>query len=148
MRLLVPIDLSTATTGVLDVAQRVARSTGGSLWLLNVAPPEPAFIGYEAGPEVVRSQVAREIREDHRALQAHANALRSTGLEVTALQVQGATADTILREAQRLPADLIIMATHGHGAVFDLLVGSVSQAVLRHSTVPVLMVPARVPAPA
>ena len=53
------------------------------------------------------------------------------------------TAETILREAARLPADLIIMATHGHGAVFDLLVGSISQAVLRASPVPVLMVPAR-----
>jgi len=35
------------------------------------------------------------------------------------------------------------MATHGRGAVFDLLVGSVSHAVLRDSRVPVLLVPAR-----
>jgi nucleotide-binding universal stress UspA family protein len=146
MRLLVPIDLSDATAAVLDVAQRVAASTGGSLWLLNVAPPEPAFIGYEVGPEVVRGQVAHELREDHRALQAHAQALRASGLEVTALQIQGPTADTILREAGRLPADLIIMATHGRGAVFDLLVGSVSHAVLRQATIPVLMVPAPRPA--
>ncbi|MBL8273212.1 MAG: universal stress protein [Xanthomonadales bacterium] len=143
MKLLVPIDLSAATAGVLDTARRVASATRGAVWLLNVAPPDPAFIGYEVGPEVVRGQVARELREDHRALQAHAQSLRDSGIEVTALHIQGSTAETILREAARLPADLIIMATHGHGAVFDLLVGSISQAVLRASPVPVLMVQAR-----
>jgi nucleotide-binding universal stress UspA family protein len=35
------------------------------------------------------------------------------------------------------------MATHGRGAVFDILVGSISHAVLRRSTIPVLMVPVR-----
>jgi nucleotide-binding universal stress UspA family protein len=59
------------------------------------------------------------------------------------LQVRGETAKTILVEATRLDADLIVMATHGHGAMFDLLVGSVGQAVLQHTTIPVLLVPAR-----
>jgi nucleotide-binding universal stress UspA family protein len=144
MKLLVPIDLSTATASVLDTARQVAIATRGRVWLLNVAPPDPAFIGYEVGPDVVRGQVARELRDDHRVLEAHAQSLRDGGVDVTALHLQGSTAETILREAARLPADLIIMATHGHGAVFDLLVGSISQAVLRASPVPVLMVPARV----
>ncbi len=48
-----------------------------------------------------------------------------------------------IKEAQRLEADLIVIATHGHGAMFDLLVGSISQAVLRQSRAPVAMVPVR-----
>lgn len=43
----------------------------------------------------------------------------------------------------RLGVELIVMATHGRGAVFDLLVGSVSHAVLRDSRVPVPLVPVR-----
>ena len=50
MKLLVPIDLSAATAGVLDAARRVAIATRGGIWLLNVAPPDPAFIGYEVQP--------------------------------------------------------------------------------------------------
>ena len=57
--------------------------------------------------------------------------------------IQGPTVDTILREARRLEIELIIMATHGHGAVFDLIVGSVSHDVLRHAQVPVVMVPVK-----
>ena len=65
------------------------------------------------------------------------------GIEATPLLIRGPTADTILGEAEKLGVDLIVMATHGRGAVFDILVGSVSQAVLRRSPIPVLMVPAR-----
>jgi nucleotide-binding universal stress UspA family protein len=69
--------------------------------------------------------------------------LRGDGIETTALTIRGPTAATILSEATRLGVELIVMATHGRGAVFDLLVGSVSHAVLRETHVPVLLVPAR-----
>jgi nucleotide-binding universal stress UspA family protein len=143
MRLLVPLDLSTATERVLQATRAVARDTGAGVWLLHVAAPDPAFVGYDVGSEAVRDQVAHQYREEHRLLQTHAQALRDAGIDATALLIRGPSAETILREAARLEADLIIMATHGRGAVFDLLVGSVSHAVLRDSRIPVLMVPAR-----
>ena len=46
MRLLVPLDLSTATERVLQATRAVARDTGASVWLLHVAAPDPAFVGY------------------------------------------------------------------------------------------------------
>lgn len=143
MRLLVPLDLSSATERVLAAATAVARGTGASVWLLHVAEPDPVFVGYEAGSAAVRDQVAHEYRDEHRRLQEHAKVLRDVGIEATPLLIRGPTADTILGEAAKLEADLIVMATHGHGAVFDILVGSISHAVLRRSTIPVLMVPAR-----
>lgn len=143
MRLLVPLDLSSATERTLATAIKLARQMSAEVWLLHVAAPEPDFVGYEAGSASVRSQVAHEHRDEQRTLQAHAQALRDLGVDCTALLVQGATAAVILQEAERLGADLILMATHGHGAVFDLLVGSVSHAVLREARVPVVMVPVR-----
>ncbi|HEX5632187.1 MAG TPA: universal stress protein [Gemmatimonadales bacterium] len=143
MRLLVPLDLSSATARVLETAQAVARDTGAAVWLLHVAEPDPAFVGYDAGSAGVRDQVAHEYREEHRRLQEHARTLREAGVDATPLLVRGPTAETILLEAERLGVDLIVMATHGRGAMFDLLVGSISHAVLRRSTLPVLMVPAR-----
>jgi nucleotide-binding universal stress UspA family protein len=143
MRLLVPLDLSPATERVLATATAVARDTGASVWLLHVAEPDPAFVGYEAGSAAVRDQVAHEYRDEHRRLQEHATQLREAGIDATPLLIRGPTAETILEKSAQLEVDLIVMATHGRGAVFDILVGSISHAVLRRSTIPVLMVPAR-----
>ena len=51
-------------------------------------------------------------------------------------------AEEILDQANELNADLIVMGTHGHGAMYNLLVGSVTKGVLKHSTRPVLLMPA------
>jgi nucleotide-binding universal stress UspA family protein len=143
MRILVPLDLGPTTAPVLAAVRRIAARDDAQVFLLHVAEPDPAFVGYEAGSEGVRDQVAHEYRAQHRELQAHAEALRAGGIAATALLIRGPTAMTILREAQRLPADLLVMATHGRGAMFDLLVGSVSHAVLRGTSVPLLLVPVR-----
>jgi nucleotide-binding universal stress UspA family protein len=143
MRLLVPLDLSSATDRVLAATRAVARDTRAEVWLLHVGEPNPDFVGYETGSEAVRGVIAQEYRGEHRKLQEYADALRAEGIETTALTVCGPTAATILSEARRRGVELIVMATHGRGAVFDLLVGSVSHAVLRDSRVPVLLVPAR-----
>lgn len=142
MRLLVPIDLSPASARVLEAAATLAIAATAEIWLLHVAEPDPDFVGYDAGSPAVRDQVAHEHHAHHRVLQSHAQSLRDRGLSATALLIQGQTDATILREAARLQVDLIVMATHGHGAIFDLLIGSISQAVLRASPVPVVMVPA------
>jgi len=143
MRLLVPVDLSDATPPVIAMAHRAAQASGSSVVLLHVAEPNPAFVGYEAGPGVVREQVAHEYREQHQVLHSHAEALRADGIETTALLIQGQTAQCILKEAERLAADLIIMGTHGHGAMFELIVGSVAHAVVHDTPIPVLLVPLR-----
>jgi nucleotide-binding universal stress UspA family protein len=143
MRLLVPLDLSSATDRVLAATRAVARDSKAEVWLLHVGEPNPDFVGYETGSEAVRDVIAQEYRGEHRKLQEHADKLRADGITATALTIRGPTAATILNEASRLGVELIVMATHGRGAVFDLLVGSVSHAVLRDSRVPVLLVPAR-----
>lgn len=143
MRILVALDLSTATERTLATTIKLARVTQAEVWLLHVAAPEPDFVGYAAGSKVVRDQVAQEHREEHRALQGHAQVLRDIGIDTTALLIQGPSAEVILGEAGRLAVDLIVMATHGRGALLDLVVGSVSHAVLAGSRIPVLLVPAR-----
>jgi nucleotide-binding universal stress UspA family protein len=57
--------------------------------------------------------------------------------------VSGLPARKILGEADRLEATLIVMGSHGHGALFNLLMGTVCNGVLRKSRCPVVVVPAR-----
>jgi len=84
MKLLVAIDLSAASTRVIEVARQVALATHAHVYVLHVAEPEPDFVGFEAGPGVVRDQVAEEFRQAHRAVQAFADSLREGGVEASA----------------------------------------------------------------
>jgi nucleotide-binding universal stress UspA family protein len=143
MNILVAVDLSPASAKVVEAAGRVAKLTGAKVYILHAAEPEPDFVGYDAGPEVVRTQVAREMRREHRDVQALADKLRGDGLDATALLIQGPTVVTTLKEADNLDAELIVVGTHGHGAVYDVLIGSYSAGIIRKSKLPVLVVPIR-----
>lgn len=140
------LDFSERTEAVISLASAQAKAFGAHLWLVHVAAPEPGFVGYDAGPQSVRDNVAKHIRERHREIQELADKVRATGTETTALLIRGSTIKALLAEAERLEADLIVLGSHGHGLMHRVLLGSVSQAVLQKSTIPVLLIPHRAPA--
>src|SRR5574337_621431 len=55
--------------------------------------------------------------------------------------LEGYPAETVLAEAERLGADLIVLGSHGHSALGEMLIGSVAHRVSAVATVPVLLVP-------
>lgn len=61
--------------------------------------------------------------------------------EVEVHVVEGLVAPTILEEARRLNADLIVMGSHGHTALGEMMLGSVAHKVVMKSTRPVVLVP-------
>lgn len=140
-QILVPVDFSAVTDAVIEQAAALARCFDADLSLLHVAAPDPDFVGYDAGPETVREHVAVDLRNEHRELQALAESLRGRGLRAHAVSVQGSTVETILERAERIGAELIVIGSHGHGALYRALVGSVSEGVIRGSRCPVLLVP-------
>lgn len=140
--ILVPVDFSDITSKVVEAAAAIALAQGSELVLLHAGIPDPAFVGFEAGPLVVQEAVARDFEDDHRKLEQMRAGLEARGVRAPSyIHVQGASAELILREARRLGASLIVMGSHGHGALYHLLAGSVTDAVLRKSTCPVLVVP-------
>ena len=142
MNILAAVDFSGFTEPILAAVERVAAAVPAPrIWLLHVAEPDPSFVGYDAGPAVVRDQVAAEYRGERQRLQACADRLRKPGREVSALVVQGAIAETILAEAGGLEAQLIVMGSHGYGTIAELIVGGVSKVVLRKAACPVLIIP-------
>lgn len=141
MNLLVALDLSAASSDVVRAVRKYAATTKAQVRLLHVAEPNPAFIGYEAGPEVVREQVALEHRNEHRLIQEHADSLREAGIDAAALLIQGPIIETILKEAEKMTADMIVLGNYGHGAVYQLVAGSTCLGVVRQTTLPLLLVP-------
>jgi nucleotide-binding universal stress UspA family protein len=140
---LVPIDFSDATEPVIDVAKEMNAAFGGKIVFLHVSEAEPVFIGYEPGPESVREAVAEQFKAEHSNLHAVKARFDGSGKEVVALHVQGPPAEKIVEEASRLKADLIVVGSHGHGALYHLLAGSVTSGILKHAPCPVLVVPVR-----
>lgn len=131
------------------MANRLATAFESKVVVLHVAEPEPEFVGFEPGPILVgagpnamplTSAVARDFREEHRRLEALKQSF-DEGLEVKALQIQGSTVEKILLEAATHDAGFIVMGSHGHGALYHLLVGSVTEGVLKGATCPVVVVP-------
>jgi nucleotide-binding universal stress UspA family protein len=142
VNILAAIDFSGFTEPILGAVQRIAAAAPETrVWLLHVTEPDPSFVGYDAGPSVVRDQVAAEYRREHQKLQACAERLRRNGAEVSALLIQGAIVDTILTEAVRLDVQLIVMGLHGYGAIAELIAGGVCKVVLRKAPCPVLVIP-------
>lgn len=139
--ILAAIDFSPVSESVVQTATSLARATHAALVLLHVEAPEPEFVGYDPGPQTVRDSVAKEIMADHRKLHDMAESLRNEGMDATALVVQGATAEKILEEAQQHDSDCIVLGSHGHGSLYDLLVGSVCDAVIRKADRPVMLIP-------
>ena len=140
--ILVPLDFSDVTPAVVEAASSLAKAFGAHVTLLHISDPDPDFVGYEAGPESVRMAVARDFRSEHQKLEEWKQQLAGAGVEAASLHIQGPHADKILQEAERLRADLIVMGSHGHGPLYDLLVGTVTSGILKRTRCPVLVVPA------
>jgi len=141
-RILVAVDFSEASDAVVERAASLAKALRAELTLVHVADPDPSFVGYEPGPQPERDARARTFRSAHRRIQALADGLRERGLAAKALLVQGPTVETLVSEARRERSDVVVMGSHGRGALARALLGSVSEGVLRSGCCPVLVVPA------
>jgi nucleotide-binding universal stress UspA family protein len=137
------VDFSDASDAVVVEAVRLARSAGNRLHLIHVAAGEPALAGYDEGPVAAhtRDDRAHELTDEHHRLRELAATYATDGLEIVPLLIMGPTVETILAEAERIDAATIVIGSHGHGALRKLLLGSISQGVVRHSPRPVVIVP-------
>lgn len=147
MKLLVITDLQENADAFLAEAREWAVRLADEAWIVHVEDPDPAFVGYDAGPQEVRDSVANEIRRHHDRLEEEADRWGELGLETVALTIQGPVVDTLLEEAARLGVDAIVMGAPTHGRWHDLLLGNVADSLIRKARCPVLVIPATENAP-
>src|SRR6266496_2490788 len=158
-RILVPIDFSDVTPSVIDLARQLAKALDAEIHLVHVreitAAPMPGSLGYGlAGmPELApmtgvpvpgfepMPEAIAESEDEKSRLARWEKEIAQEGVKVTLHEPTGAVAEEILKQADAINADLIVMGTHGHGAMYNLLVGSATKGVLKHATRPVLLVP-------
>ena len=141
MKLLVAVDLSESTQIIVDKVEEINSEYPAKVWILHNAEPEPDFVEFKVDPFEAREALAKKFHKEHRQIQEIAKRLRKAGLVATALLVHGKAVETILKEASDLDVDMIVVGSHGRGAMYQLLVGSVSEGVLHKSRYPVLVIP-------
>ena len=134
--ILTALDFSDITPRVVDHAVELALAFRAKLWLVHVSIPNPALVGYEASPDAVRDYRAAELRNEHKKLLAIGDDVRGRGLEVSTRLTEGLAVHEILREATRHQVDLIVLGSHGRGAILKMVLGSVSDGVVRKSQLP------------
>ncbi len=149
MNILVAINLSKSPQIVIGQAKKLAKALSAKIWLLHVAtvrldfsfsPVSSDKVTYlDAGG--IRDTIAKKFHNEHRLLQQFGQELRSAGLDCTAILVQGSITETILKEAAKLSADMVILGSEGKGVVGRFLLGSTCEDILHKSSVPVLIVP-------
>jgi universal stress protein A len=141
-KLLLATDLSEASTAATDEAFEYASRLGASLLVVSVI--DPGSLRLPGGRFNARVDQVRERRES--AAQALVERGRQLGVPVTFLVWEGEPGESIVSAATAEHADLVLVGSHGRGAVGRFLIGSVSDYVVRHAPCPVLVVRPRAPA--
>lgn len=141
--ILVPIDFSETTVEVLDKAASLARAWESKLWLIHVVSPTSMPTRGKQDPGLIRKGTAAKLKKIRWQLRQEACDLRRQGLKATALVVRGGAVKSIVKHAQKIPADMIVIGSHGDSTLYRYLLGSVSEGVLEETNCPVLIVPSR-----
>jgi nucleotide-binding universal stress UspA family protein len=143
--IMVPLDGSTFGEQALPVAAALARRTGARLLLVHVLdvliPPQysqsvDAIEWWEGGADEAAWEYVRGVAE---------KLSRGSGVQCAPVVTRGAAVPALLEQAETTDAGMIVMTTHGRGKAKRLWLGSVADAIVRQSRVPVLLVRATTP---
>jgi nucleotide-binding universal stress UspA family protein len=138
--ILIPIDGSYFAECALPYARLLARATGARIHLVMVHEPVPALVGMGEMPPLIELDESSKDQERNYLAQLSGDLLHDGLPLVEFRELEGAPGPVLCEEAERVEADLVIMATHGRGAMGRLWLGSVADYMVRHLTIPVLLV--------
>lgn len=142
--ILCPTDFSEPSRHAAEQAIAIARQYRASITVLHTYMPvllpalQPAAAA--SGDAIPDAAALARLHDETRA---PFQGVADEGLHVEAIVEMGPTVATILDRAATLPADLIVMGTHGTSGFEHLMLGSVTEKVLRKARCPVLTVPPR-----
>jgi len=137
--ILVPTDFSEPAASALAYATDLAEGLGARVFLLHTF--ELPIVGFPDGAMVATAELAsRIVNAAQKALDDAVAKVRRGSIAVTPLLKQGDPRDVVLATAEETGADIIVMGTHGRSGIARALLGSVTERVVRTSSVPFLTV--------
>lgn len=138
-RLLVPTDFSEGSDAAADLTVQLAKQLGATIELLTVVDTSPLLEAY--GDVAYRNERIAHIHSQARQQLEHFAQKHFSGLNPVHLHVgDGNTLLEILQAAENTASDMIVMGTHGRTGLAHLLIGSITEKVVRKSLIPVVTV--------
>ncbi len=134
-RILVPVDFDSSSMKAVELAGKLAKQNAGTVSILHIVPVEMDVSGMPKYTELIKQQ---ENLDREKLLAVAKQHLPEGSYEI--LDEMGPPAEVIARVASRLPADLVVMVTHGRRGLARLVEGSVAEKVLRSAPCPVLAI--------
>ncbi|MBN8507569.1 MAG: universal stress protein [Burkholderiales bacterium] len=140
-RILVSTDGSDISRKAAETAVALAKATGGELLTISVKEPFPYSAISEMQPVPPQEFFDAQERIARERVQGVLDVAKAAGVACQAHTVEALHPwEAILDHAKNQSADLIVMASHGRRGLSALLLGSETQKVLTHSSIPVLVV--------
>jgi len=143
MKIIAAVDRSDYADRVVEFTRRVAEGRQAEVLLIQVAPREPDVFGQQLVRKVITDPVPEELMDRRELLDRCAAALDTAGVSCETLLIRGKPAATIVREAERWGAEVIVIGSQGRDMLYRKTLGSVSEEVVRSARRPVLVVPLR-----
>ncbi len=143
--IVVAVDFSNATSGVLAMGVKLAKAFGAQLQLFHVVEPEPSYTAYGFTPDEFPALHAYQEEAKRRATAKLEELCAQTGKEVpgaTCQIAEGSPLYALLDYVKERAVDCVVLGAHGHGVIASLLLGSVAEGMVRKAAVPTLIVPA------
>ncbi|WP_245942536.1 universal stress protein [Candidatus Colwellia aromaticivorans] len=138
-KILVPINFSNDNEQIIQKSMQMAKAFSSSIYLVHVEQPIKDSSGRDNGDPIV--EMNNHYPDETAKLNALAHRIRDEDIETHAIFIEGVPSLSILDLAQKISAELIVMGTHGHAMITSLLLGGLSQAIIKESECPVLLVP-------
>jgi len=138
-KVLVPTDASEYSRRALKMAIELARSVQAEVVLLHVSYTPQAYWGYTISYGITVTQEQLD-QNGELALDATLNGIDSEQVVIHKRVESGHPVTIIVDQIKKDNIDLVIMGSHGYGAIAGSVLGSVSQRVLQRASCPVLII--------
>lgn len=138
-RILVPLDGSERAEQALPVAARIARGSGGSVLLLQVIDVQMFSYAYVAHQPLIEGLIEASLNEARKYLTEVTTSSMFNGVPTEIHVPFGSVTFQILLVADASQADSIVLTSHGYTGVTRWVLGSVAEYVVRHASVPALL---------
>ena len=151
-KILIALDYNPSAEKIAETGFALAQAMGAEVILIHVLA-EPSYystldfspiMGYTgfSSPDMLMLVDDTEIRKASEAFLAQSK-MHLGDERIVTLIGEGDCADAILKASSELNVDIIVMGTHSRSGFDKILMGSISQKVLNHAEIPVLVIPTK-----